>query len=287
MGGPSLVARSIQALEDLRSALIRFGQDASAHLTANEGEIARAQDYLAQRERNWQGEVRIAEYELQRAIEALRNCQAYAARASQSGQGGVSCDREAAAVQAAQARLEKAQRSLEEVKRITIQLHEEIGAYERVVRGLRSAATSDAPRAASSLARHISALRDAAQTGPSGIGGAGGAALGALGGLAAGIMGATLGAAIGNAPSHPITSVDDLQARVDALRAQDAERTAEFLAAREAADPDAAGAIPQTMPAPEEPPGGVIPPGPTPEEAPATEADHEVEGPPGDPHRRL
>jgi hypothetical protein len=306
--GPSVVARSIQALEDLRAALTRFSQDATAALAANDGEIRSAESYLAQRERYWQSELRSAQAELQRANGALQSCQAAAAQAAQSGKGGVSCDREAAAVRMAQARCEQIGRNLAETQRLVGQLHEEVGVYQRSAQSLRTVATADAPRAATGLARHIAALREAAQTGPSGVGGMVGGVVGALGGVAAGAIGAAIGgilSARGAQPQPPVqpnptatpapaaaqtagAAVDALQARVDTLRARDAEEQQTFFAAQEVAasgaDDDARTAEP---PSPEQDASAYTPPGPTPEAPPATEADHLSEGPPGDPHRRL
>lgn len=315
--GSSLVARSIQALEDLRSAMNRFSQDVTSALAANEGEIRKADEYLARRERFWQGEIRTAEADLQRAASALSSCQAYAAQAARNGGGGVSCDREAAAVQAARNQLAQAQRNLADTRRLAMQLQSEISAYQQTVQGLRSAATADAPRASSWLARHISSLREATQTGPSGVGSIVSGSVGALGGLAAGAFGAAIGGVFGAraasppnatgmpaAPASPSTpaapapnpvsataTVEALQARVDDLGARDYAAQQTFVAAQQATALEAeSGADPAqnlTMLPPNQASDAHIPTGLTPEAPAATEADSEREGPPGDPHWRL
>lgn len=70
MGGADV--RSIQALEDLRAQLVRFGDETEAVLHALEMELRCTQEYLGERRRHWETKVQAAEEEYRRALRALR-----------------------------------------------------------------------------------------------------------------------------------------------------------------------------------------------------------------------
>src|SRR5690242_14367408 len=65
---------SVQAIDELRTALLRFQGEAQEALQAAAGEVQRTLDWLAERLRFWQGEVRRREELWQRAYRALQQC---------------------------------------------------------------------------------------------------------------------------------------------------------------------------------------------------------------------
>lgn len=192
--------RSVQALEELRSALKTYASDARGALNGAEFEIRRTAEFLARREQHWQAEVRAAEAEVRRAIQAFNSCRAQVYRDENGNVYQPPCTSELAAVERAQGVLARAQAELANVRAWTQRVEQATEEYRRYARRLDGVVTTEIPKAAGQLDRRISALHAYLAT-HSPSGGAGGAVAGAAGAALGGALGALAGALVGGGAS--------------------------------------------------------------------------------------
>jgi hypothetical protein len=186
--GSSVNVRSIHALEDLRTALNRFGADARQAMSSAGMEVRRTQEFLARREQYWQGQVQRAASEVDRAQRAYEYCRR-PVRDPETGAVYVApCTAEANALHAAQAQLNQAQSELANVRAWYQRVDEAAMEYQRQAQRLDAQLSNEVPRATGLLDRKINTLQGYMGGGAAGaIGGAIGMALGAAaaGGAAA------------------------------------------------------------------------------------------------------
>lgn len=108
--------RSIQALEDLRVTLLRFGAETEAALRAMDAQVRQTLEYLAERQRYWELKVHAAEEEYRRAWDALSRCLASGYTDPRTGRGYTPpCTQEHAWVDRARQVLVETQAKLREV----------------------------------------------------------------------------------------------------------------------------------------------------------------------------
>jgi len=260
--GPSLVARSIQSLEELRAALVRYASDGVSALRQVERESQRTQSWLADRERHWRNVVERAREDLRRAQTAFAVCRAQVYRDPKTGAVYIPpCTAEEQVFYAAQRQLAEVERELAKTQAWARRVDDAIYRYQSQARQLSNILNSDLSRSISVLDRHITNLHAAADA-------------------SAGNIGSIVGGAIG-------ATVASLERRVSDLQQEDQRQQAAFWANQPptaaSADPADAGAAPDTTNAPTNTP----PPSLTPEAQRQTEGESRPEGPPGDPRRRL
>ncbi len=151
---------SIQALQDLKAALARFGGEAQEALDAARPEIRRTLDWLSERLLHWQNEVRRRQQMLAQAQAALARCKASGVRDPKTGAcHEPPCTGEWEAVRLAEVSLREAQAELGTVQHWKGALEQAAAAYEREAGRLMSLLSSDLPKANALLGRNIATLR--------------------------------------------------------------------------------------------------------------------------------
>jgi len=179
--------RSIDALEELQTSLIRYADQAQTTLDAVQREVQRTLDWLDERVRHWQNAVRRCQKEVQRARAAYERCMASGDR-----EHPPACGHLEQAVHEARRRLAQAEAEARMAAEARKAVLAETESYQREASRLRAFLQSDTPKAVETLRYKVTVLRS--YTG--GIT-AGGVAAGALAfgtGLA---VGAAIGAAAG------------------------------------------------------------------------------------------
>lgn len=149
---------SVQALEDLRSGLARFSSEAQEIMSSAAQEIQRTLQWLEERHRYWQGEVRRRAEMLARAQADLARCQ----RPVQDSEGRVyipPCPREKEMVRQAQAFLAQAQNELRTVEQAARAVQQAASDYQRQAQRLNTYVSSDLPKANALLGRKIATLQ--------------------------------------------------------------------------------------------------------------------------------
>ncbi len=189
--------RSIDALEELQTGLIRYADQAQVTLDAVQREVQRTLDWLDERVRHWQNEVRRSQEEMQRARAAYERCMASGDR-----EHPPSCGHFEAAVYEARRRLAQAEADLRMAAEARKAVLAEVDVYQREASRLRALVQNDTPKAVETLRYKVTVLRS--YTGGISAGGvvAGAVAFGA--GLAA-------GTAVGVLHETDNMSVDSLQ----------------------------------------------------------------------------
>ncbi|MEM3554652.1 MAG: hypothetical protein QXU79_02400 [Candidatus Micrarchaeaceae archaeon] len=162
--------RSIQALADLRVALLRFGADTEAALRAMDVQVRQTLEYLGERQRHWETKVRVAEEELRRAYAALERCQAGGWVDPKTGQRIIPpCPQEHEWVRRASQALAEAQARLREVvewRRLVERTAEE---YQRQVRRMAGWLREELPKASGLLESKVNTLYAYTSIGPGGV----------------------------------------------------------------------------------------------------------------------
>lgn len=161
--------QSIQALADLRAALLRFGADTEAALHAMDAEVRRTLEYLGERERHWQVKVRAAEEEYRRAQAALARCQAGGWVDPKTGQRVIPpCPAEHAWVERAWKVLAEARARLREVQEWRRLVERSAEEYQRQARRMATWLREELPKAGSLLEHKASILQAYTSIGPGG-----------------------------------------------------------------------------------------------------------------------
>jgi hypothetical protein len=186
--------RSIQALEDLRTALTTFSGNAQESLRAATIEAQRTLEYVAERERYWRGRVTNAEEEVRRAAAAFTSCRSQVYRDSEGRVYQPPCTAEQAALSQAQAILAQARQNLQVASGWYSRVQQASAVFQQQMQRM-TGALNDLPKATAMLSNKVNTLKGyTAMTAPSGGGGGfGGSAGGAGAGIAgvSGIIGAT------------------------------------------------------------------------------------------------
>lgn len=151
--------KAIQALEELRTALMRFKSDTQRTLQVAEGEINRTKAWLQERLTYWQRELQRRQRELQEAQGALRTCQAQSYRDPETGRVYVpDCSREQAVVRQAQHQVEQATTSLRTVQYHMRKVEEAATSYKHKSVQLERTLESDLLKASDLLSKSAETL---------------------------------------------------------------------------------------------------------------------------------
>ncbi len=184
--------RSIQALEDLRTALTTFSGNAQESLRAATIEAQRTLEYVAERERYWRGRVTNAEEEVRRAAAAFTYCRSQVYRDSEGRVYQPPCTAEQAALSQAQAVLAQARQNFQVAREWYSRVQRASAVFQQQTQRMNGA-LNDLPKATAMLSDKVNTLKGyTAMAAPSGGGGFGGGASGAGAGMAgaSGIIGA-------------------------------------------------------------------------------------------------
>ncbi len=168
---PQANVGAIFALDELRSAWVRFGTEALDSLHAIMQDIRRTQDWLADRHAYWQREVRTHQETLRQAQAALNYCQSQIYYDPQTGRSiRPDCSAFESRVIRARTTLAAAEAELENVRRWLQRVQQVVTDYERQAQHLASRLTNDVPQAAALLSRSTTILQSYAMMGLSDAG---------------------------------------------------------------------------------------------------------------------
>lgn len=156
--GNQVRVQSVQALEILQSRMSQFGVDSRQALAAVERRIAESMDWVNQRLRHWQQEVRVAQQAVSQASAALARCQASGYRDSEGRYHAPDCSAYIQALSAARSQLQKAQSELANTQQWLQRLKGAADTYRRETHHLLRFVDRDLPHALSQLNRKIAAL---------------------------------------------------------------------------------------------------------------------------------
>lgn len=151
--------RNIQALVDLKAALVRYKSDAQASLFAARQEIQREQDWLAERERYWQREVQRAEVFMRQTQAALARCQASGYRDKDGRYYPPNCSKQEHELAQAQQQLQAAQRELQTTQQALRAVQQQAAEFQRQAQRLQSVLENDVAKAIALLERKIAILQ--------------------------------------------------------------------------------------------------------------------------------
>lgn len=165
---------AIHALDELKSALARFGGEAREALQSAEQEIRRTLEWLEERQAHWQREVRRWQEEVRRAQAALERCRASARHDPKTGRSHVpDCSGYEHALAQARAGLREAEVELRNVREWSRQVQQAVTDYQRQAQRLVAMLNDDLPKATALLGRKTADLhRYTMMTAPSGSVGA-------------------------------------------------------------------------------------------------------------------
>ncbi|SRR5579883_171073 len=152
--------RSIDALEEFRSALLRYKSDALSALNTAAIEINRIREWLQERLRYWQNELKRRQRALEGAQAALRACEAaaLAAGVASAGYAAVDCSPLEAAVLRARRRVEEAEQELRTVQQWMKRVEEVITSYQRQAQQLATTLDNDLLKASDLLRKSAEIL---------------------------------------------------------------------------------------------------------------------------------
>lgn len=187
---PGANVLSIQALEDFRTALSRFGGEAQDALRSAELEIRRTLEWLVEAQRRWQREVAKRRETERRAAAALSRCQASGYRDRDGYYHPPDCSAYEQALSTARFRRAEAEKQLRNAQQWEKVARDAVDSYHREARRFQNALSSELPNGTALLERKIGQLRaylavivGAMSAGAAGAGvaspGAGGASVGA------------------------------------------------------------------------------------------------------------
>lgn len=143
---------SLDALQALHNALVRFGPEAQEALGAAEIEIRRLSDYLHDQLKHWQRQVERRHEDLNRARADLAH-----ARALRQGERSGYVEQEIA-VNKAQVRLRQAEEKVTVVRRWLVHLPQAVNEYEGPARRLAGFLDADLKQGVATLEKKIASL---------------------------------------------------------------------------------------------------------------------------------
>lgn len=150
---------AINALDELRGALNRFGGEAQGSLGAAELEIRRAFDWLQERQIHWQNEVHRRIDQVRQAQAAFARCQASGYTDPQTGRQYVpDCSAYADAMLSAQVHLREAESELRTCQDWGKILRNAVSDYQRQAQRLSADLGNDLPKATALLGRATTTL---------------------------------------------------------------------------------------------------------------------------------
>ena len=162
--------RSINTLTDLKTNLARFGAESRSALQQMEIELRRTQEWLAERKRHWEGQVRRCEDAVRLAQAALERCRSTAYRDPDTGRVYVpDCIGPKSALRQAVSRLQETQAQLANVVRGMSALEEAAAGYKRQAERLTAFTEKGLVEAQVFLERRATALESYVATGLPGL----------------------------------------------------------------------------------------------------------------------
>ncbi len=158
---PEVNVLAIHALDELRTAFVRFGDSVDQSLMAISREIQRNQDWLEQRRQYWQLEVQIRQRWLEEARAALEDCQGsiYGDYTLDGDRSWSDCSGERAAVESCREALSAAVDELRNVRYWQDQVQQAVDEFKLEARRLSTILVNDLPKAKVRLAYSSAALR--------------------------------------------------------------------------------------------------------------------------------
>ena len=152
--------RSIEALDDLRTALLRFDADAQEGLRLAEQQVQQTAVWLERAKTHWQREAQRWNEAAQQGLRDLIRCRATAYRDPKTGRTYVpDCSAHERAVAVATARMRDAEEEVANIARWGRAIAEVVVEYQRRAQRLRGLLGNDVPKAGESLGRMSAALR--------------------------------------------------------------------------------------------------------------------------------
>ena len=152
--------RSFEALEALRSSLMRFKHEAQESMKAAAFEIERTRQWLQERLQAWQNELKRRKQRLEMAIAELRACEAMAIAAAAASGGYVApdCGPQQVAVAYAKRRVQEAEDEIGVIQQHIKRVEEAIASYQSQVRRLETVLESDLLKGADLLSNSVNIL---------------------------------------------------------------------------------------------------------------------------------
>ncbi|GIV78346.1 MAG: hypothetical protein KatS3mg050_2740 [Litorilinea sp.] len=161
--------RSIQALADLRSTLLRFGAETEAALRAMDAQVRQTLKYLSERQRYWEVQVSAAEEEYKRARAALQACQSRRHIDSRTGRSyAPPCTQENQRVLRASLARAKAQDQLRQVLNWRRLVENSAKEYQREAGRMADWLRQELPKASGLLENKVNTLYDYTSSRPGG-----------------------------------------------------------------------------------------------------------------------
>ncbi len=156
---PAVNLRSLQVLNDLRAALVRYSHDALQSLADAAMEIQRTLAWLAERVAWWQAEVRRLQEVVRRAREALQRCRSSSSKDKSGKSRQPDCGQYERALQEAERLLREAELQLRTALMWQQRVQQSADAYQRDARGLADRIHNDLPKATATLSRSADILQ--------------------------------------------------------------------------------------------------------------------------------
>lgn len=159
---------SIAALEELRSALMRFKDEAQIALTTMALVIERTRAWLQESLQRWQGELRRRQRALEEAQAALKACLVMAAAASigSGGYAAVDCSPLEVKVSQAKRRVEEAEQEIRTIQYFIKATEEAVASYQKQANRLNNSLENELLKGAALLSRSVSILSSYASGSP-------------------------------------------------------------------------------------------------------------------------
>lgn len=151
--------RNIQALVELKTALVRFQSDVQASLLSAQQEIHRTQEWLAERERHWKRQVEQSEQALRQAQAALARCEASGTYDREGRYYPPNCAGQEREVTAAQQQLGQTRAELENAQQAVRAVQQQAGEFQREAQRLTVILNNDVAKATALLERKIAILQ--------------------------------------------------------------------------------------------------------------------------------
>ncbi len=146
--------RSIDALEELQTSLIRYADQTQTTLEVVQREVQRTLEWLDERVRHWQNAVQRGQDEVRRARAAYARCMASGDRDHPP-----SCGYEEQAIHDARRRLAQAEAEARMAAEARKAVQAEAEAYQREAARLRAFVQGDTPKAVATLRAKVGVLR--------------------------------------------------------------------------------------------------------------------------------
>jgi len=150
---------TLQVLDDLRNALVRFRAGVQEAHQEMEAAIRRVEHYLEQRERHWRREIERREKEYRLAQRAYEVCRSRTYRDSAGRTCAPDCSQEEKAMLKARMELERAQANYREVQSWKKMVRRETESYRNQARRMSSLLESSVPQATAWLQAQAATLQ--------------------------------------------------------------------------------------------------------------------------------